>query len=56
MTWDTGSGPAPYASATYTGAGQLAELEYAGHTETRNYTTMMQLHHQTTAVQNRTGL
>jgi len=43
MTWDTGYGPQPYASATYTAAGQLATLSYGAGTETRSYNNLMQL-------------
>jgi len=43
MTWDTGYGPQPYASATYTAAGQLWTLSYGAGTETRSYNNLMQL-------------
>jgi YD repeat-containing protein len=45
MTWDTGngSGPQPYASATYGLAGQLTSLSYGAGTETRTYNSLLQL-------------
>ena len=45
MTMDDGdgNGPQPFASATYTTAGQLFQLSYGGATETRNYNSLLQL-------------
>jgi RHS repeat-associated protein len=45
MTMDdqNGYGPQPFASATYTPAGQLYQLSYGFWTETRTYNSMMQL-------------
>ena len=43
MTADSSGGPQPYASATYTPAGQLSTLSYGGMTETRTYNSMLQL-------------
>jgi YD repeat-containing protein len=45
MTMDdrNGYGPQPFASATYTPAGQLYQLSYGLGTETRTYNSMMQL-------------
>jgi RHS repeat-associated protein len=43
MTMDNGSGPQPFANATYTPAGQLYQLSYGYWTETRTYNSMMQL-------------
>jgi RHS repeat-associated protein len=45
MTMDDrdGNGPRPFASATYTAAGQLYQLSYGGMTETRTYNSLMQL-------------
>ena len=46
MTMDTGSGPYPFASASYYPTGQLYQLSYGLGTETRTYNSMMQLTHQ----------
>ena len=43
MTMDSGNGPQPFASATYTPSGQLYQLSYGLGTETRTYNSMMQL-------------
>src|SRR5262249_51272404 len=43
MTWDTGSGPSPYASASYGPAGEMLSLSYGGMTETRTYNSLLQL-------------
>jgi RHS repeat-associated protein len=43
MTWDSGSGPQPYASATYGPAGQMLTLSYGAGTETRTYNSLLQL-------------
>jgi len=43
MTMDNGYGPQPFASATYTPAGQLSTLSYGAGTETRNYNSLMQM-------------
>ena len=44
MTMDDGdgNGPQPFASATYTTAGQLFQLSYGGTTETRTYNNLLQ--------------
>jgi RHS repeat-associated protein len=46
MTWDSGFGPNPYASATYGPAGEMQTLSYGAGTETRTYNSMLQLTHQ----------
>src|SRR5580658_7925463 len=48
MTMDdqNGNGPQPFASATYTAAGQLYQLSYGIGTETRTYNSLMQLTNQ----------
>jgi len=48
MTMDDGdgNGPQPFASATYTTAGQLFQLSYGGTTETRTYNNLLQLTNQ----------
>jgi len=43
MTWDSGNGPQPYASATYGPAGQMLTLSYGAGTETRQYNSLLQL-------------
>jgi RHS repeat-associated protein len=43
MTMDSGNGPQPFASATYTPPGQLYQLSYGMGTETRTYNSIMQL-------------
>jgi RHS repeat-associated protein len=46
MTWDSGNGPQPYASATYGPAGQMLTLSYGAGTETRTYNSLLQLTNQ----------
>jgi RHS repeat-associated protein len=43
MTWDSGNGPQPYASATYGPAGEVWTLSYAAGMETRRYNSLLQL-------------
>jgi RHS repeat-associated protein len=51
MTMDDqdGHGPQPFASATYTPAGQVDHLSWAGYTEVRTYNNLLQLKSQTVA-------
>jgi hypothetical protein len=52
MTMDdqNGNGPQPFASATYTPAGQLQTLSYGVGTETRTYNNLLQLTSQVSSI------